>query len=82
VVPVVFRERGHAFFFYSNEGDPREPIHIHVRSAEGNAKVWVEPSVAIASSHGFNARTLAVIVSIVEKRAVIIRNAWHAHFGL
>ena len=29
-MPVVFRHRGFTFFFYSNEGTPREPIHIHV----------------------------------------------------
>ena len=30
-MPVVFRTEGHAFFFYSNEGNPREPVHVHVR---------------------------------------------------
>jgi len=29
IMPVVFRYRGYRFFFYSNEGDPREPLHIH-----------------------------------------------------
>ncbi|MFT0172652.1 DUF4160 domain-containing protein [Paraburkholderia mimosarum] len=28
-MPVVFRYNGIRFFFYSNEGDPREPVHIH-----------------------------------------------------
>jgi len=31
------------FYFFSNEGDPREAIHIHVRGACGEAKYWVEP---------------------------------------
>ena len=30
-MPIVFRYHGYKFFFYSNEGDPREPVHIHVR---------------------------------------------------
>ncbi|WP_328588202.1 DUF4160 domain-containing protein [Ciceribacter selenitireducens] len=25
------------FFFYSNEGDPREPIHVHVRRGGSEA---------------------------------------------
>jgi hypothetical protein len=28
-MPVVFRHRGFRFFCYSNEGSPREPVHIH-----------------------------------------------------
>ena len=26
---VVFRFNGIRFHFFSNEGDPREPLHIH-----------------------------------------------------
>ena len=29
-MPVVFRYKGFRFFFYSNEGNPREPVHVHV----------------------------------------------------
>ena len=42
-MPVVFRYKGFRFFFYSNEGDPLEPLHIHVRKAECVAKLWLEP---------------------------------------
>lgn len=28
-MPVVFRHKGFRFLFYSNEGDAREPMHIH-----------------------------------------------------
>lgn len=27
-VPVVFRHGGIQFYFYSNEGNPREPPHV------------------------------------------------------
>jgi hypothetical protein len=40
-MPVVFRERGFKFFFYSNEGNPREPIHIHVEKGTVEAKFWL-----------------------------------------
>ena len=33
-MPVVFRARGYRFFFYSNEGSPREPPDIHVEAGE------------------------------------------------
>lgn len=30
-MPVVFCSNGYRFFFFSNEGSPREPLHVHVR---------------------------------------------------
>jgi hypothetical protein len=47
-MPVVFRHKGYRFFFSSNEGNPREPLHIHVRSSEGEAKFWLGPEVRLA----------------------------------
>ncbi|MBN2702722.1 MAG: DUF4160 domain-containing protein [Pontiellaceae bacterium] len=36
-MPVVFRYRGYRFFFYSNEGAPLEPLHIHVQKGAAAA---------------------------------------------
>jgi hypothetical protein len=30
-MPVVFRDGGLRYYFFSNEGIPREPPHIHVK---------------------------------------------------
>ena len=38
-MPTVFRIDGFRFFFYSNEGNPREPVHVHVRKAGAEAKL-------------------------------------------
>jgi hypothetical protein len=54
-MPVVFRHGGYRFFFYSNEGDPREPIHVHVVSGENSAKFWVQP-VSLAEAMDFQHR--------------------------
>lgn len=40
-MPVVFRYRGCRFFFYSNEGVPKEPLHVHVQKGEAVAKFWL-----------------------------------------
>jgi len=37
-MPVVFRYRSFRFFFYSNEGNPREAMHVHDRGSDGEAK--------------------------------------------
>ncbi|RAI38998.1 DUF4160 domain-containing protein [Rhodoplanes roseus] len=80
-MPVVFRHGGLRYFFFSNEGLPREPPHVHVNGRGCDAKVWLAPETAIADSSGFNARELADILRVVtENRAAILR-AWHEHFG-
>ncbi|WP_198588658.1 DUF4160 domain-containing protein [Alloalcanivorax mobilis] len=53
-MPVVFRYKGIRFFFYSNEGNPREKMHIHAESGAGEAKLWLYPEVSIADSAGYN----------------------------
>lgn len=54
-MPVVFRYKGFRFFFYSNERNPREPVHVHVRLGSSEAKLWLEPQVRVAASFGFDA---------------------------
>ena len=39
-MPEVFWFGSYKFFFYSNEGDPRERVHIHVREGRNVAKFW------------------------------------------
>ncbi|MCY7306298.1 MAG: DUF4160 domain-containing protein [Rhodoferax sp.] len=38
------------FFFYSDEGNPREAMHIDVRNPDGEAKFWLVPTVYLADS--------------------------------
>jgi Domain of unknown function (DUF4160) len=47
-MPVVFRVRGFKVFFYSNEGTPREPVHIHVEKDDLEVKFWLIPEVRVA----------------------------------
>jgi hypothetical protein len=58
-MPVVLRIRGYCFFFYSNEGSPREPPHVHVEAGDKEAKFWLSPEVRVAYNDGFDARAAA-----------------------
>lgn len=78
-MPVVFRERGYRFHFFSNEGDPREPAHIHVTKDGADAKVWLYP-MEFEYNHGFDARTQRWILSVVGARRHEIEEAWNGHF--
>lgn len=80
-MPTIFRYDGHRFFFYSNEGDPREPMHVHVMKAGCEAKFWLRPEVALAANHGFDARTLRTLAGVVVGRRTLIERAWREHFG-
>lgn len=80
-MPTVFVHRGFRFFFYANEGDPREPVHIHVIQDGVEAKFWLWPQVEVAYNDGFNARTLRGLVETVELNRNRIVEAWNDFFG-
>jgi hypothetical protein len=80
-MPVVFRYKGFRFFFYSNEGSPREPLHVHVRLGSSEAKLWLEPRVRVASSFGFDASTLRELVEVAQGNRALIERTWHEYFS-
>jgi hypothetical protein len=81
-VPVVFRHKGYRFFFFSNEGDPREPLHIHVRKGESVAKFWLEPEPAISEAYAMSAHELRELFSVAVKNKGLIERYWNEHFGV
>lgn len=80
-MPVVFRYKSFRFFFYSNEGSPREPVHVHVRAGGNEAKIWLDPQVGVAVSYGFDAGTLRELVQVAQTNRELIERAWHDYFG-
>jgi hypothetical protein len=80
-VPTIFRYDGFRFFFYSNEGDPREPMHVHVMKDGCEVKFWLDPEVSVAASRGFDARTVRRLRAVVVQRRAVIEGAWLDYFG-
>ena len=79
-MPVVFRYKGYRFFFYSNEGVPREPLHIHVRKAEASAKFWIEPDPGVAEARGMSASELSELLEVAIAHREEIKRFWNEHF--
>ncbi|HEX3430626.1 MAG TPA: DUF4160 domain-containing protein [Rhizomicrobium sp.] len=79
-MPVVFRSEGLRFFFYSDEGTPREPPHIHVRQGGREAKLWLRRDLAEAYNRGFNARELRHIRALIEAHREQIETTWNEFF--
>lgn len=79
-MPVVLRYKGYAFFFYSNEGVPREPLHVHVRQSTATAKIWLEPEIMVADSFGMTAKELRELVRVARQHRDAFAKAWKDHF--
>ena len=56
-------------------------MHIHVFSAEGEAKYWLEPAVELAQNRGIPPREITVVHNIIERRKDEITAAWRKHFA-
>lgn len=80
-MPVILRFKGYVFFFYSNEGNPLELAHIHVRNAESEAKFWLEPDISLARNDGFNSKELKEIFVIVETHRMQFTGVWYDYFS-
>ncbi|MBI4878871.1 MAG: DUF4160 domain-containing protein [Planctomycetes bacterium] len=76
--PTVFRQRGFRFFFFSRE---EERLHVHVHHATGEAKVWLEPAIAVAHNFGLGERNLAYAIRLIREHEDEIRAAWRSHFA-
>jgi len=79
-MPTVLRLDGYRFFFYSNEGDPLEPPHIHIRKGERVAKIWLEPEVSVVDSWGFTSRELRAILRITKENHDHLLGSWNEYF--
>ena len=80
-MPVILRLNGFRFFFYSNEGDPREPAHIHVMKAGTEAKFWLEPVVKLARNDGFDSRTVKELMLVIRHYQPMLLEAWNDYFS-
>jgi hypothetical protein len=78
MAPTVLREGSFRLFFFSRE-EPR--MHVHVAHPDGEAKFWLEPSIAVATQIGLSAQQLKEAERIVRAHQQEIENAWRKHFS-
>lgn len=55
-------------------------MHIHISTADGTAKFWLEPIVALADFYNLNAKELRKIELMVQERQNEFITAWRRHF--
>jgi hypothetical protein len=78
-MPKIFEWNGYRFFFYSNEGEPREPRHVHVRKGEQIAKFRIDP-VSLSGSYEMSSSELRAIERVIEQNVELIRSKWDEFF--
>lgn len=85
-MPQVFRIGPYVVYFWSNENDPLEPVHVHI--AEGRAvpnatKLWVTSAGKVLVCNNDSkipAVILRRIVRLVEANSEEIVAEWMDHF--
>lgn len=78
-MPELFRQYGFIFLFFSRE---HEPIHVHVRGHNGDAKfVWKEGRFELEIVNNIKANDLKRIEKAVHDNADIILKRWCELFG-
>ncbi len=76
--PTVFRHGPYRFFFFSRE---ESRPHVHVNCAEGEAKFWITPAVALAYNKSLSKKQLHELADLIEEHRREIQQAWEEHFG-
>lgn len=86
-MPQVFKIGSYWVYFWSNEGDPLEPVHVHVcqgAPSAGATKVWITQAGKCYLCHNHSQianRTLRNIMEIISARSSEVVEKWLAYFG-
>lgn len=86
-MPQIFKIGGYLVFIWINEGDPIEPIHVHIsekRPVKNSTKVWITSSgkcLLANNDSKIPQTTLNSILRIVETRSLEIIQKWKEVFG-
>lgn len=86
-MPQVFKIGSYWVYFWSNEGDPLEPVHVHIArgSPTANAtKVWLTKAGRCYLCHNSSKipeRILRNLIKIIEARSDEVIQKWTSYFG-
>ncbi len=84
-MPKLYNLRGYYIFFWSNEQDPLEPVHVHVgRSINENAtKIWIlkNGTTKVAHNHSkISQKELKKICKLLSDLSDEIVKSWEKYF--
>lgn len=86
-MPQIFRIGPYVVYFWSNENEPLEPVHVHIaegRAIAGGTKVWISSSgkaLLCNNSSNIPDSKLRNLMRIIESNSSAIIDKWYSHFG-
>ena len=86
-LPNLFTVSGYKVYFWSNENNPLEPVHVHIAEGRASAnatKVWLTSSgktLLCNNNSQIAKRELRKIMRIIEANSKEIIDKWYSQFG-
>ena len=86
-MPQIFRVGSYIVYFWSNENNPLEPVHVHIAEGRASAnatKVWLTSSgktLLCNNNSQIAKRELRKIMRIIEANSKEIIDKWYSQFG-
>ncbi len=86
-MPQIFKIGSYLIYFWSNEGDPLEPIHVHISEGvptQNATKVWLTGTgkCLLANNNSkIPQRQLRIMMQIIEARQKEIVDKWLSYYG-
>lgn len=86
-MPQVFKMGPYLVYFWSNENEPLEPVHVHISRgvpSKNSTKVWLTKSggaLLVGNDSAIPFNVLRNIMDAIEARHEYIVARWLKHFG-
>lgn len=86
-MPQIFRIGSYVVYFWANEQQPLEPIHVHVCKGiptKNATKIWITKSGKCLLCNNYSkipSKTLMDIMDIIEARSKEVIDKWCSFFG-
>lgn len=86
-MPQIFRIGPYVVYFWSNESNPLEPVHVHISKGRASAnatKLWITSvgKVLICNNNSIiPEKILKNLMRIIEANSEYIVDSWKKHFG-
>ncbi|MBQ4226750.1 MAG: DUF4160 domain-containing protein [Clostridia bacterium] len=86
-MPQVLRIGPYIVYFWSNESNPLEPVHVHLASGTPSSdatKIWITQSGKTLLCHNRSRipnQMLRNLQRVIESNSASVIEAWQKHFG-
>jgi hypothetical protein len=86
-MPRVFKFGAYWVYFWTNEGKPTEPIHVHISEgnpSENSTKIWITKAgkcFLCNNNSNIPKHILRNLMRMIEARNIDVKNKWYEYFG-